>query len=173
MKNEHPHATLHRMMAAGLARFMQLLPPGSNTRFTVASETIDEGDQAIEQLMRSVTVSKVDLLLAVIERRHDSTTAHRLVLITSTGNVTRALEVDPIYIGQGQSAILVAADRREAWRHRSGSLTPVEVPPDHVVARGIEAAIASIDDLMASAAPVAAQLKVHELASYRKASNAC
>ena len=168
MHNDQPEAVLHRMMTAGLAQLMQLPPPGSSTRFTVASATLDEGDPAIEQLMRSAAASQVDLLLAVIERRRDCTTGHRLMLITSTDNVTRALEVDPVSTRRGLSAILVSADRREAWQHQSGRLTPVEVPQDHIIARGIEAAIASIDDLMASAAPVAAQLKVHELAAYRR-----
>lgn len=172
MNNDQPKAVLHRMMTAGLAQLMQLPPPGSSTRFTVASAALDEGDPAIEQLMRSAAVSQVDLLLAVIERRHDRTTGHRLMLITSTDNVTRALEVDPVFTRRGLSAILVSADRREAWQHRSGRLIAIEVPQDHIIARGIEAAIASIDDLMASAAPVAAQLKVHELAAYRRPQHA-
>jgi hypothetical protein len=173
MKNERSQTVPHRMIAAGLAKLMQLSPPGKNTHFTVASASVDEGDPAIEQLMRSAAASRIDLLLAIIERRHDGTRAYRLMLIESTTNVTRGIEVDPVCIAVGEPALLVDVDRREAWQYRSGHLTPVEVPPTHVVARGIKNAIANIDHLIASAAPVAAQLRLRELAPYRKPTHAC
>lgn len=173
MKSTSSEAAMHRVFTAALAKLMQLPPPGTGSGFTVASASLDESDPAFEQVMLSAKASQFDMLIAIVERRADGTKANRLMLIETTGNVTRALDVDLACIATGEPAILVSASRHEAWQYRSGRLHRIEVPEAGVLARGIGAAVAKIADLLTSAAPLVAQLRVRKLTPYREQSATC
>lgn len=173
MNNENPEAALHRVMTAVLAKLMQLPPPGTHTQFTVASAVLNEGDPAFERLMHSTADAKVDMLIAIVERCRGGTSAQRLVLITTTDNVTIAQEVDPARIAPDQPVVLVSADRRRVWQLRHGRLKTVELPSQQAIERGIEAAIAEIGDLLAEAALTPSDFVAQPIASNRDVSASC
>jgi len=173
MNNEHPEAAQHRMMTAVLAKLMQLPPTGTRTHFTVASALLNEGDPAFERLMHSTADAKVDMLIAIVERCRGGASAQRLVLITTTDNVTIAQEVDPARIALGQPVVLVAADRRRAWQLRRGRLEAVKLPSPQAIESGIKAAIAEIGDLLAEAALTPSDFAVQPIAPNRDVSAAC
>lgn len=173
MKYEQPAAMMHRLVAASLATLMRLPPPGSGTRFTVASTSMIERDPAFDQLMHTASLAKLDVLVAVFEQRKDGTSGPQLVLITTEDKQARARNVDVVSLMSGKPAVLVSMDRTEAWQFRTDRLVRVTPPSPEAIRDGMAAAAAEFDRVLINPPPYTAALRVHQLGAYHQHGGAC
>lgn len=151
MNSKNPEVALHKALAAGLAKLMQLPPGKPGTAFRVGAMLVNRGDPAFANLMRTAAAAGVDYLIALSERQLDGSIRRNLVLISNVQNATVAQAVEPTRMAPGQPVLLVSADRQSVWQLRDGRLISVSVPPARDIERGIEAVAAEVDTLLAEA----------------------
>lgn len=168
MKSEQAEAMIHRLVAASLASLMRLPPPGSSTRFTVASACMIERDPAFDQLMQTASLAKLDVLVAVFEKRKVGTSGPQLVLITTEDGQAKARNVDVVSLTSGKPAVLVSMDRKEAWEFRTDRLVRATPPSPDAIRGGIAAAAAEFDRVLINPPAYTASLRAHQLGAYHQ-----
>lgn len=149
MNTEPDVVALHRGLATVLARLMDLpSPPIKYAPFAVGAIMYDEGDDLLEQVMRSAVTLKQDLLVGVTKRKRSGELAHFLVLIVANGCSATAYNVEPARLEPGQPVLLVSQRLGKAWQLVGGRLRSVAMPPAAKCEAGILRAAAEMPKLI-------------------------
>lgn len=149
MNTEPDVVALHRGLATVLARLMDLpSPPIRQAPFAVGAIMYDEGDDLLEQVMRSAVTMKQNLLVGVTERRRSGELVRSLVLIVTDGCSATAYNVEPARLKPGLPVLLVSQLLGKAWQLVGGRLRSVAMPPAARCEAGILEAAAEMPKLL-------------------------
>lgn len=129
MHTEPEVVALHRGLAIVLARVMDLpSPPIKHAPFAVGAIMHEEGDDLLEQVMRSAVTMKQDLLVGVTKRRSSGELVRSLVLIVADACSATAYNVEPARLKPGKPVLLVSQRLGKAWQLVGGKLRSAAMP---------------------------------------------
>lgn len=149
MNTEPDVVALHRGLATVLARLMDLpFPPIKHAPFAVGAIMYEQGDDLLEQVMRSAVTMKQDLLVGVTKRRSSGELVRSLVLIIAEGCSATAYNVEPARLKPGQPVVLVSQRLGKAWQLVGSKLRSAAMPSAAKCEAGILRIVAEMPKLL-------------------------